>query len=175
MTTTITGAGGVSQVQAGAIESSDLPSGSVVQIVNFQTGTMATGTTTMPYDNTIPQNTEGNEYMTLTITPTSATNILIIDARLNSNPSNSSVVTGALFQDSASNAIASTFQYFANGSIGTPQTIQHKMVSGTASATTFKVRIGSHVTSTTTFNGRSGGAFYGGTLASSITITEYTP
>ena len=35
------------------------------QIVATQTGAVATGTTTFPEDDTIPQNTEGDEYMTL--------------------------------------------------------------------------------------------------------------
>ena len=33
----------------------------LVQTVNTETGAVATGTTLMPIDDTIPQNTEGNE------------------------------------------------------------------------------------------------------------------
>ena len=40
-------------------------SGSVVQTVSYQTGAVATGTTIIPIDDTIPQISEGNEYMTL--------------------------------------------------------------------------------------------------------------
>jgi hypothetical protein len=36
--------------------------GKIVQVVNFQTGVFATGTATIPLDNTIPQITEGTEY-----------------------------------------------------------------------------------------------------------------
>ena len=46
MTTTITGSGGVSKVQTGAIEHGDLPTGSVLQVVSASTGTTTTiGTT----------------------------------------------------------------------------------------------------------------------------------
>ncbi len=51
-------------------------SGSVVQAVNTQTGAVGTTTTIMPFDDTIPQITEGSEFMTRAITPTSASNIL---------------------------------------------------------------------------------------------------
>lgn len=35
--------------------------GQVLQVVSYQTGAVATGTTTIPPDDTIPQITEGNE------------------------------------------------------------------------------------------------------------------
>ena len=38
--------------------------GIVVQTVHTQDGEVATGTTNLPFDDTIPQNTEGDEYMT---------------------------------------------------------------------------------------------------------------
>ena len=50
MTTTITGAGGVSQVQAGAIEHGDLPSGSVLQVVNAANNTTRLTTTNVYID-----------------------------------------------------------------------------------------------------------------------------
>ena len=50
-----------------------------IQIVNTPNGSVATGTTTIPFDDTIPQNTEGNEYMTCAITPTNASSTLEID------------------------------------------------------------------------------------------------
>jgi len=48
--------------------------GYVVQVVNFSTSDHATGTTVLPYDNTIPQKTEGHQYISVSITPKSATN-----------------------------------------------------------------------------------------------------
>ena len=53
-------------------------SGGVVQTVSTQTGAVATGSTVMPSDNSIPQITEGTQFLSRTITPTSATNILSI-------------------------------------------------------------------------------------------------
>jgi hypothetical protein len=151
-------------------------SGRVVQEVSFETGSVATGTTTMPFDDTIPQNTEGDEYMTLSITPKSATNKLRIDVVLNvatSGTSNTMVV--ALFQDSAADALATSVA--ANYAAGAPTTIplSHTLTSGTTSATTFKVRAGYGGAGTTTLNGSGGTRKLGGVLISSIKITEYVP
>jgi hypothetical protein len=55
-----------------------IPRGRVVQIVNSQTGAMASGNTAIPDDDTIPQITEGTEFLTLAITPQSVTNKLML-------------------------------------------------------------------------------------------------
>ena len=144
----------------------------LVQVVNTTTGTMATGTTLMPNDNTIPQNNEGIELMTLAITPTHASNKLLIEvviATLDTNTGN--YFTIALYQDSTANALACISQN-QGGDEGEPSAFSHYMTAGTTSSTTFKVRAGANNSNTTTFNGRTAGAKFGGTLASSITISE---
>lgn len=148
-------------------------SGHIVQIVNTQTGALASGSGTIPIDNTIPQNTEGNEFMTLAITPTSASNKLLIDVNFMggelSNTDDHHTV--ALFQDSTANALASTIA--DNYAIGASSVnFTHYMTAGTTSSTTFKVRAGATVGSMY-MNGFTGiGQIYGGVAVSSITITE---
>jgi hypothetical protein len=144
----------------------------VVQIVNTQTGAVATGSTTVPFDDTIPQNTEGDEYMTLAITPTSATNKLKIEVVFHCAVSALANVVVALFQDSTANALAAvlTSRVEAAAAPGVV-TFTHYMTAGTTSATTFKVRAGP-TAGTLTFNGGSGTRRFGGVMASSITITE---
>ena len=146
--------------------------GKVKQIVNYQTGAVATGTTTIPRDDTIPQITEGNEFMTLAITPTSATSRLVISVSAYTMPGAVSRVSLALFQDTTANALAATMFYTQGGGELT-DTLVHNMVSGTTSATTFRVRAGMNLAGTLTFNGYSGSRHFGGVAASSITITEY--
>ena len=149
--------------------------GKVVQIVNTQTGAVATGTTTVPLDDSIPQKTEGNEFMTLAITPTSATNKLKIEVVAILQHSADAVVGVLLFQDSTANALASDLVWsLGTGTRNISVSFTHYMAAGTTSATTFKVRAGGDNAGTMTFNGRGTGRIYGGTLASSITITEYT-
>jgi hypothetical protein len=151
--------------------------GKIAQVVNTQTGAVATGTTTVPADDSIPQNTEGDEYMTLAITPTNSSSTLVIEVTLvaASSAATSTLLTAALFQDSTANALAAAGQ--TTGGAGTVQNIKfaHKMTAGTTSATTFKVRAGASAAGTTTFNGSAGSRVYGGVMASSITITEILP
>lgn len=146
----------------------------VQQVVSTITGAVATGTTTIPNDNTIPQNTEGDQYMSLAITPKSATSKLEITVTFMGSTNNAAAVVFnvVLFQDTTANALAVA----ASTSIGAnnPQAISFKytMTSGTTSSTTFKVRAGSNSAGTTTFNGTSGGQLYGGAYVSSIVIEE---
>tara|TARA_R110000787_G_scaffold2597_1_gene10189 strand:- start:254 stop:805 length:552 start_codon:yes stop_codon:yes gene_type:complete len=157
---------------AAAIATTKLGAGAIVQVVNVQTGAMATGTTVIPFDDTIPQITEGNEYMTLAITPTNSSNKLIIQVVYHYASTTASHQSAALFQDTTAGAIASagTFESQVGGMNNVSFT--HYMTSGTTSATTFKVRAGQANSNTTTFNGNGGARSHGGALASSITITE---
>lgn len=151
--------------------SSGLVSSSVVNIVNTQVTSTATGTTVIPFDDTIPQNTEGDEYMSLSITPTSATNTLYIDVVFVCSLSSAQDFTIALFQDSITNAIAALPENVNGASVTRTTAFRYKMTAGTTSPTTFKVRAGG-VTGTLRFNGSFGARLYGGVCTSSITITE---
>lgn len=146
----------------------------IVQVVNTQTGAVATGTTLVPYDDTIPQNTEGDEYMTLAITPKSATNKLKIDVVFNACHSAGVAIIVALFQDTTANALAAAEVYAGFATDLRNIKFTHYMTSGTTSATTFKVRAGGQTGSagTLTFNGTGSARKFGGVMASSITITE---
>ena len=156
-----------------AIDGSSLTGvGKVLQVVNFQTGAVATGTTILPDDDTIPQITEGTEFMTLAITPTNVSNTLIIEVVTLSTTSIGAWLAAALFQDTAANALAASFGYTPTSTGDVNHTFTHKMTAGTTSATTFRVRVGNDRAGTVTFNGLGGLRKYGGTLASSITITE---
>ena len=148
--------------------------GTVLQMVNAIDGAVATGTTVMPYDDTIPQNTEGDEYITLPVTPIGSTNKLRIDVVVNLDWNNTAGrMSVALFQDTTAGALAATNQFpIASGNGQSPVTFTHWMTSGTTSATTFKIRAGSVSAGTTTFNGASSGRKFGGVCASTITITE---
>jgi hypothetical protein len=147
--------------------------GALVQVVNTQDGEVATGTTLIPMDDTIPQNTEGDEYMTLAITPKNASNILEIEVRaFISSSAGSGYYSAALFQDATASALASSIDIFTTTDDLVGVSFKHRMVAGTTSSTTFKVRAGADVAGTITFNGFAGARKHGGVLASSITINE---
>jgi len=146
----------------------------IVQRVRTQTGAVATGTTLMNIDDTIPQITEGTEFMTLAITPKNAANILDIDVTFVCSTATVNQVIAALFQDSTANALAATATYIAANTAMACVRVRHQMAAGTTSATTFRLRAGATSADTLTFNGQAGSRRLGGISLSSITITEYS-
>ena len=143
-----------------------------MQVVNTQTGAVATGTTAMPVDDTVPQSTEGDEYMTLAITPTNTNNKLKIEVLFNYAHSAAVNIGLGLFQDSTASALAATQAVEISGNNTWQMSLTHYMTAGTTSATTFKVRAGGTTGSTLTFNGHSGGRIFGGGMGSRISIEE---
>jgi hypothetical protein len=144
-----------------------------VQMVNTTSSAVATGTTTIPNDDTIPQITEGTEFLTLAITPKATTHILVIDVTIMLSYSVAAGVIGAIFQDATANALAAgAVRNTAGGETNILQ-LRHIMTAGTTSSTTFRVRAGGDGAGTITFNGDSGARKLGSTIKSSIVITEY--
>lgn len=149
------------------------PLGSLVQVTTTTASSVTTGTTLLPFDNTIPQNTEGDQYMSITIVPKSTTNTLVIEVIAMVSNSAAGDWSGALFQNSTVNALAAGV---VRGSLATEVnmlTFRHIMISGTTASTTFNFRAGSDVSGTTTFNGQAGVVLFGTAIKSSITIWEY--
>ena len=151
-------------------------SGSVLQVQQSQDATQDTSTTAMPFDNTTPQNTEGEEYtqLAVTITPSNASNILFIELDCYLVHSSGLTMCGAVFQDTTANAIASGWTVSSAGFLESRMRINKKMTAGTTSATTFKFRYGPSSASGTakTNSDTSGNAVFNGTLFSSLKVTE---
>lgn len=143
---------------------------------SFETGAVATGTTVMPGQvDTNPTNTQGDQYMALTVTPSNAASALDITVVWNGASTATSALQVALFQDSIATASALTTVSPVGANLMTELVLRHRMLAGTTSPTTFKVRAGSGGVGTTTFNGASGSRIGGGVTASSITVIESTP
>jgi len=158
---------------ASKLATTNLGTGAVLQVVNVQDGAVATTTGTVSYDDTIMQNNEGGEFMTLAITPTSATNKLKIDVCFNGSANTGNkITTVGLFQDTTADALAEASVFVSATNCPHNVNFTHFMTAGTTSATTFKVRGGNDTSSTLTMNGQNGSRKYGGVFASSITITE---
>jgi len=123
----------------------------------------------MPSDDTIPQNTEGTEILTLSITPQSTTNLLyiIFEACVEIGSATGSM-QAALFQDSTLNALTAVrgcaYSYDCLD-------LRYIMAAGTTSSTTFKVRVGPN-DNTCYVNGSSGGRVFGGVASTSLVIKE---
>jgi hypothetical protein len=167
----INGSGSITGLTKTGISAQPVFPGNVIQVVNYQTGAYASGTTPIPFDDTIPQNTEGTEFMILAITPTNASSKLLIEVTAFIANSTSQWVNGALFQDSTANALAAITNFNSDATGGEVMTFSHYMTAGTTSSTTFKFRAGCNVAATTYLNGQAA-RFLGGVMASSITIME---
>lgn len=144
--------------------------GDVIQTLISYTSGASTGATAVPLDNTIPQNTEGDQFMSQAIVPSSASNILEITSQSYTANTNGGTHVNALFQDSSANALAVGGTTPGANAIGNISLLW-RMLAATTSSTTFKSRLGS-ATGTTTFNGASGAGLYNSTLASYIKVSE---
>lgn len=130
-------------------------------------------TTIIPYDDTIPQNTEGTEILTVTITPKSATNLLkIVFSGFGATANNNRDIVTALFQDSTASALNASATISSTADDPKPLILEHSMVAGTTSATTFKIRIGPATATTVRLNGTSAARRFGGVSAATLTVQE---
>ncbi len=152
--------------------------GSVIDVKYAQSQSRVTGAgTAIPYDNTIPQITEGDLFLTApALTPGDAANILRVTVNfMGTEDTNSSTqMTVAVFRDSTADAVAAASKD-CNGTPGTfpiPTTIIFYVVAGSTSATTFTVRAGLDNANPVTMNGVGGATLYGGKLTSNITVEE---
>lgn len=157
-----------------AISTAVLGSSNLVQRVNTQTGTMSTFSALIPADDTIPQISEGTEILTVTITPKTIGNILVIDTHLMISAGAATTVIAALFQDASANALACAMQIAAANSLESVR-IRYTMAAASVAATTFRLRAGVGAAATVTVNGSAGARYLGGVMLSSISVTELKP
>lgn len=147
-------------------------SGTVIQISEGVVVAVESGSTTIPLDDTIPQKTEGDQYMSLSFTPKSTTSTLYIEVLALLSSNTAGVMIGALFQDSGANSISASLAQIPIAGNAIVLSLAHKMTSGTTSAISFTFRAGLNSANATTMNGIGGSRFLGGVAESSIKITE---
>ena len=149
-------------------------SGGVVQQVRDQTATYSVLTAAIPFDDTIPQVTEGTQLLSVTITPTNASNILMFDMSCMTGMNDSGTYgTFAVFQDGGANAIYATSKRYDDSQDVVNFTFRWYMVAGTTSATTFTLRVGPRTPKTLYINGNNGGRRFGGVAEASFIVTEF--
>jgi hypothetical protein len=132
----------------GAVTSAKLAfgaGGKVLQVVRSRTASVITCSTTIPWDDSIPQSTEGTEVLTASITPISSTSTLHIkfDASGSASGAVTNSATVAIFKDSDVGAIYATQNPFWNASNwGCKFVASYYESSGTVLSRTYKVRVG---------------------------------
>lgn len=150
----------------------NLPNTNPAQIVTSMPGTVATVTATTPFDDTIPQNTEGTEVLSVTITPRSSSSKMRITVNiLGSMDVATATYCAALFRDSVADALAASWATASFNTGPANTSFSYTYAHGSSVAMTFKVRVG--VSSNTfTLNGSGGVRLFGGVMGSSITVEE---
>ena len=117
--------------------------GTIIQVVSSISSTVGSSTTEMPFDNTIPQNTEGAEFTTVAITAANASNKFHVSvfAQLSQNAATGRIIA-ALFIDSTADALAAGACQVANyGGLYTVA-FDYIAAAGDTSEHTFKLRYG---------------------------------
>jgi hypothetical protein len=149
-----------------------LESGIVLNTETNISNTMDSTGITIPNDNTIPQKTEGAPFADLStvFVARRANSKLVIDVDIFASIAGTdSAFIFALFRDDESDAITTTAQFLQDG-FSSPIRLRAIFDVNDVLSHTYKVRYGSSSTApaTASINGTS----FGGTLVSSLTITE---
>ena len=147
--------------------------GQRIQMQRTQPGNVGTGNTSIPFDDTIPQNTEGTEIFTQGITPTSSANCLDIQAVIHLSDAAAATITSALFKDTTANALAAMQTYVSTAaSEAGPASLRYVMLAEQTTATTLKIRVGDGAGNAIAVNGRGVGRIFGGVMASYLHVEE---
>ncbi len=159
--------------------------GNVIQIAYAELTTSGvTATASIPVDNTIPQQTEGAEILTCGITPKYSNSILYIESNsfLGENTNTADSIVAALFKDTQLDAICTGFNNagpsgsspFGGAISFNPIYMQCRLISGSISPITFKLRAGGGGpgAAAVRWNGGNGSQYFNGTLITYIKITE---
>lgn len=151
--------------------------GHVVQHVFIEDSTHISTTAIIPLDSSKPENTEGAEWLTLSITPKSATNILLVRALAHMSRPAHDAYSGilAMFRDSDQFAKSTARKWGRWGqNTAMPVAITLNEVAGSIAETTYKIRLGGGpATAVTNINGDGGDTErMGGTFRSYMEIWE---
>lgn len=146
-------------------------SGRILQDLTAVNTTYSTITTAMPFDDTIPQISEGGQILSQAITPTASGNKIKVCAvvYLCSDPPTTSIA--ALF-DGNTSAVRAAFYALDSANRVVPLVLEYEFTSSGTSPITFTVRGGNNTGSSTYVNGRSGGRVLGGVVACTLNIQE---
>jgi hypothetical protein len=152
-----------------------VPSGTgVIQQIRTTSFSTNTTSTVLPFDNTIPQITEGKEFFTVTITPTSASSVLVIECCMTLGTDNVAMGVIALFQDATANALAATATVLSGAGLTNTISLFFSVSAASTSARTYRIRFGpgSGVINMDV-NSTNAGGLFGGVCVSFLAVTEF--
>ncbi len=159
----------------GAIVADDLPAGTVLNAKFYESSTEFSITQIIPIDNTIPQNGEGQQIISGTITPTKTTSKIIGFVSLNGQTdTNGTPTVVAAFRDFVANAISST--WIANIYYSSLVSFNFIDTPATTSSVTYTIRCGPGSADTLFVNkSNQYGSVLGGSNKITLTLLEINP
>lgn len=129
-------------------------------------------TVSIPADDTIPQNTEGTQIISLSFTPKSTTNRLRLRFRGEVALAAAGSAGAAIFSSASANALRAGYVYLGNLNSPGELVLEHEFVPATTSALAFTVRVGPLGSGTARMNGTTAGRVFGGAMAATLVIEE---
>lgn len=146
----------------------------VIDSVHGAYTTHAALSTAIPLDDTIPQVTEGDEILSVVITPKTTTNKLRVRVRINGTLTTSiQALIAALFVNGGANAVRASYGTVGSVNFEANVTLEYEYTPGSTSAQTLSVRVGAGGAAGPVYlNGSTASRIFGGTSASTITVEE---
>lgn len=137
------------------------------------TDVVASTINAIPFDNTVPQNTEGVEAMTVTHTPLAGPNLLVIShsALYDALVPSAYNLQVCLFVDAEVGARKSV-TYANDNDHHVTAVLHHQMLAESTAARTFRIRFGIHEGATSYFNEDQAGRTLGGTVEAFLRVDE---
>jgi len=156
----------------GTLSQANAPVGSVVASYTATYSTNADLTTQIPVDDTIPQNTEGTQILSVTLTPQSTTNKLRIRWNGMGSISVLDPIVWAMFSSASGNALvagvvnppAANFLEMING--------EFEYTPGSTSSVTISIRVGPGAAVTVRMNGNTSQRYFGGAANCFLVVEE---
>lgn len=150
--------------------------GKVAQMVYSETVTAGSTTTSIPQDDTIPQNNEGAEVLTVAITPTDASSKLKIDFSIHLFGSTSMTGIVALFEDTTADAFhVAAIDPGASALAGVEVAGTVIVDASSTSARTYKMRVGSSAGTLHWLSDAGSGRYGSAGPRATLVVTEILP
>jgi hypothetical protein len=149
--------------------------GSVVQVKSASTSAASVLTTAAGAADAIPQKTQGTELLTVTLTPTDAAHYLEVEAvvQCSGDTGSTGTIVGALFKDTTTAAFAASLISINAAQYVNQLVIRGRILAGSTSATTIKLRVGMSSSGSVRINtAYAGGQLLGGVAVTKLTVTE---
>lgn len=149
-----------------------VPPGSVIQTQYAEYTANADILTTIPYDDTIPQNTEGTEILSRTITPRFSDSQILLTFQGFYSISVTTHGICSLFRDSISNALAAEAGSVITGGLNGVMALAYLDSPATVGPVTYKIRVGPQNAGTLRMNGTPTARVFGGASRATLVAQE---